>query len=159
MVLLDDIKEVVLDNILTEHYNMYLNKNHTHSFVECYEYKPLALMVLELNVFYRNMVSNLIHITKCNIIQAGFEFLEHDIEHCFNQYYNKYKDDVISSVIDDVCTKDLNLYRLKNAFFGNPQRVLNTIERNLTIKNHSNITTTVLLCLDKVSMYGVTQNG
>ena len=121
---------------------MYLNKNHTHSFVGCYEYKPLALMVLELNVFYRNMVSNLIHITKCNIIQAGFEFLEHDIEHCFNQYYNKYKDDVISSVIDDVCTKDLNLYRLKNAFFGN---------RTRAHQGHYFLRLLHFLCLDCVS--------
>ncbi len=108
MVLSDDIRKVICDNILLEHYNKYINNNHSHSFLGHSGSKPLPLITLELNNFYSNMVSNLIHITKCNVMQTNAS-LEYNIDDSFNEYYYKYKDEIINTVIQSAYVNELKI--------------------------------------------------
>lgn len=154
MVLSDDIRKVICNNILTEHYNKYINTHSSHSFIGTAGGRPLSLVTLELNNFYSNMVSNLIHITKCNVIQASAS-LEWNIDDSFNEYYYKYKDEIINTVIKSAYVKEFKIYKLRNVYFSNPIKLLINIEQGLYAEQKSQVKTFISNCLYNVARAGV----
>lgn len=165
MALFNDIKEEIYLRIISEHYSKYTGSNYTHSFLSTTQEKPRSLILLEINNFYCNMVCNLNHITKCNIVQAGGR-LEYNIDDLFNEYYYKYKDYIIDTHINGMYVKQHNTYRLRNIAPTDPKIIVRSLEIELCDKHNTTldspfrtVTELIKLCLDKATMCEALQNG